>query len=115
MDNLSAIVDQIAQTVAASTPSTTVAPSAGPELKGPGRAEFEQQQAGGAELGIGEILAAAPGALANVANLLGLNQPEGRDIGAPIPAGTRAGLIPGLSLPQTPAIGQLLAAIPRLR
>jgi len=65
---------------------------------------------------IGEILAASPAALSAVANLLGLNpQPEGGTRPAPVAGGGLGSVVPGFQLPQDPAIGQLLAQIPRLR
>jgi len=65
---------------------------------------------------IGEVLLSSPEALNAVANLLGLGpQEQNRQVAAPIPGGTVGNIVPGLQLPQTTNIGQLLAQIPGLR
>jgi len=65
---------------------------------------------------IGEVLLSSPAALNAVANLLGLGPQEPhRQVGASIPGGTVGNVVPGLQLPQTTNIGQLLAQIPGLR
>ena len=64
---------------------------------------------------IGEVLMASPEALKAVAGLLGIGPQEGtRQVAAPIPGGTVGRVLPGLELPTTQGIGQLLAQIPRL-
>lgn len=64
---------------------------------------------------IGEVLLSSPEALNAVANLLGLGPQVDGQRAAPIPGGTVGNVLPGLQLPQTSGIGQLLAQIPGLR
>ena len=110
MTGLDDAVTQIATAAAKAGEAPATVPS-----KGPGRPEFERQQAEAEGTSIGEVLAATPQAISSVANLLGLNQPNARDIGASAPGGTAGNLVQGFNLPQVPAIGQILAGIPRLR
>lgn len=65
---------------------------------------------------IGEVLAATPSALANVAHLLGIGQDQGtREIPAPIPGGTAGRVVEGFALPQQMNLGAILSQIPRFR
>jgi len=125
----SAVIDQAAQILAAQGPPPVVplepAQPVGPPISragsGPVGPPVSRQGAAtppaAPQKSIGEILAASPEALAAVANLLGLNQQQG-DGGtrpAPVAGGGLGSVVPGFQLPQAPAIGQLLAQIPRLR
>ncbi len=125
----SAVLDQTAKALAAQGPPPTVplqpaqppAPVQPPVgAPGGGAGPPVSRQGTGAPAAappksIGEILAASPEALASVANLLGLNQQDGGTRPAPVAGGGLGAVVPGFQLPQVPAIGQLLAQIPRLR
>lgn len=79
------------------------------EQKGPPAPEQPQ-------MSIGEILSAAPQAIANVAPLLGLGPEQAtQQFAAPIPGGTQGAVVPGFNLPQGVNLNQLLAQIPGLR
>ena len=123
----SAVVDQIAKVLAAQGPAPLVplqpgkippidvpgsprqGPPAPPPAPAPQAAQAPQAKS------IGEVLMASPDALQAVAGLLGIGSQEGtRQVAAPIPGGTVGRVLPGLELPTTQGIGQLLAQIPRL-
>lgn len=98
-------------------PPPTV-PLSAPAVAGATPAAQQQlpPQAAGAPAQVGEILAAAPQALAAVSALLGIGQEQGtHQQAAPIPGGTAGNLVQGFNLPQQNQIGQLLAQIPRFR
>lgn len=65
--------------------------------------------------GIGSTLAAIPGALDSVAGLLGIGQPEARDIPAPAAGGPQGQVVPGFNLPGGITIADILSQIPRFR
>ncbi len=123
-----AVTESIAKVLAAQGPPPTVpleptpppavgeagSPQAGPPASRAGPATPTPPAA--VAPSIGEVLMSSPEALNAVANLLGLGpQPQGGEVAAPIPGGTVGNVVPGLQLPQTTNIGQLLQQIPGLR
>lgn len=65
--------------------------------------------------GIGATLASIPGALESVSSLLGIGQPEARDIPAPAAGGPGGQVVPGFDLPAGITIADILSQIPRFR
>lgn len=124
LEAVTTIAQQVVQAAGAQGPAPTVPlePASLPPVgepgstqKGPPASRKGPAKPAVTPKSIGEVLLAAPEALAAVSDLLGLNRKDRQVKLAPTAGGGLGQVVQGFNLPQIPNIGQLLAQIPRLQ